>query len=318
MRFAAIACVLAVVLAGCVGGAGPKASGTPGNGSNATSPQQDDPKDPAGTPAPDLVNGTTFTYEADGVFNPDGSFTVVVRHRDAGYLFAGAGPADLVGEVVWGRVWFGPQDAELDPVTDEGSPSRLFDFPLRDGKTWDWAGREDWPVVARAADVPVPGGGTEPGFEMTMESGDAGGWTWTYAPSVGYVTRLTSTGSSGTTYYDLTLTSVGTAEEATWFDARGESAGECAGGDEPAKQTTLSVSDADAVVVSTGFAGNGSAAIQPPPTSQMGPVGWLWTSPDEDWSYQRIEAADGDWTLGAASNARYACIFAQAVTWIDA
>lgn len=316
MRLAVLVALLSVAVAGCLGGAGPGPAGPTLNGTENPDRDVDGAAAPNGTSTPDLADGTSFTYRGEGLYNLDGTFTVVVRERDDGYLFAGAGPGDLVEEVMWDRVWFGRQDEDLDPVADEGSPARLFDFPLTHNKTWRWADREDWPVVARRAEVPVPGGGTEDGFEMTMATGADHEWMWTYAPSVGYVTRLTSA-DADVTYYDLALTDVGTVEDATWFDPVTAAEGVCAGGTTPPEQGRLSVSGADAVVVSTGFAGNGSAAVQPPPTSQEGPTAWTHTGPDATWDYARVEAADGDWTLGAASPDRYACIVARAVTWLE-
>lgn len=325
---------MALLLAGCIGqtgddgdlsdGAGPAGTGDGAEGTGGADGTGADAPDagPGPTAAPVLAEGTKLTYRGEGLFNVDGTFSIVVQPPSPeapdggeGYLFAAAGPADLLEEVVWDRVWFGPQDASLNPVVGGESPPRLFDFPLEDGKTWQWDGRPDWPVEARSADVALPDGGTEPGFEMTMDAGGQGTrWTWTYAPSVGYVTRLTSA-DDGATYYDLTLESVDRADGWTWFEPATDTTGVCAGGDGPAGQATLTVSGASSVVISTGILGRGTAAVTPPPTSQMGPVTWLWPQPSDDWGYDLVDGADGDWTLAAASPDTYACAFARAVTW---
>lgn len=308
-------------LAGCLAGPGPgpaKADGSPGT---------DDPGDAvpgnatrvptAEATAPSLEDGTTFTYRSEGLYNLDGTFNVTVRRQASGYLFAGVARADLVEEVVWDRVWFGPQDEELNPVDEQGTVRRLFDFPLRANRTWRWDG-DDGPVVeVLPGKVPVPGeAGTEPGYRMTMETDGGTYWTWTYAPSVGYVTRLTSRDDE-TTYDDLTLIEVGTADAATWFEPATETAGVCAGGTEPTGQTTLPVSGAASIVASVGVNGRGTAAIQPPPASQMGPVAWFWPGGDRTWTYTTIDAADGDWSLAASSPDAYACAFARGVAWTD-
>lgn len=316
-RLHALALAALLVLAGCLAGpsSGPERAPDPTADAAIDAPAPDG--NTTGVPRPDLPVGRTWVYEASGAWNEDGPFGVVVAEATGdGYLFAGRAPEDLAETVIFSHFWQGPQDRDLNRRYDGDPTARpLFDFPLRDGKTWAW---DVGNVTARATSVPTPSG-TAQGFEMTLSDTEAFEARWTYAPEVGYVTRL-EYGFLDTTVYDLTLQQTTTSAGWTWFET-GPAASTCGDptGDPPNHAATLDIPEGhDAVVVGAGGQGGGRSDVVPPPD---GPGPWSYEHAEgENWDYEVLEGTPGTWTLAAAEDPQpefpgYFCTFAQAVTW---
>jgi hypothetical protein len=285
------------------------------------------PETSQGVQAPELAEGTAFTFDAAGAFNRLGSVTVVVASNTSeGYLFTGATPEDLVEEVVFSRAWLGELDASLNRLGDDGEPVwRFFDWPLEDGATWTVVEDPDVEVTAERTDVPTPSGPAA-GFRIHGEGGDSA-LEYTYAPEVGYLTSLTWT-ILDTTLFDLTLTGVGTSETALWYEA-GPRASTC--GDPTSSTpvtptaTTLEVpGDADAVVAASGSVGEGETVAQPPPSANGSQPHVVQHGPEEQWFYDELPGRSGTWELtargqpGPVAPGTYVCATLQAVTWVDA
>ncbi len=302
--------VLTIALAGCVTDDAPSVAA--GDSNEATPPPatEQDATGVAMTEAPVLPVGRAWTYETTHLYDGDGPITIVVaRATPTGYLFAGATTADLVGEVAWGRVWFGERDLGLrllprgpDPLGWKG-----FDFPLFDGKTWDM-GRYD--VTARATSVSTPNG-PEDGYriERTVEDGLV---YWDYAPSVGYFTRFHSE-YAGVVYADLRLASMSTANAWTWYDLgpRGQSA------ESPGGAAQLEVpAGYDAVVISAGASRGGRIDVLPPATSREAP--WTFASDtDEAWAHAVYPAHEGAWTFATSDrNDGFGGVWLQVAKWV--
>jgi hypothetical protein len=265
----------------------------------------DERQAPASVPAPDLEAGWSWTYATAGVYNTGDAFTIVVAEAGPdGYLFAGAGPEDVVEDVVWGRTWFGPMDRDLvlDPQRASGTfPEAhivLFDFPLEDGKTWDSGAAT---VTARATDVPGPNGLTLPGFKMTLGSD---GPTWTYAPSIGYLTSYRSN------VLDIVIDEVGTSDSWTWYEPGPRVSAWMLHAD------TMDVpAESDAVIASAGGQGAAAATVTPAP----GGVPWTFqTSDTYGYEYVILPANEGAWSASAVAGAgSTGGVDAVAVTWLQ-
>lgn len=266
------------------------------------------------TPAPDLEPGTAFVYAAGGHWDLVPSFTVVVAQAsDEGYLLTGQTRTDLVGEVFLERAWFGVRDAELNREPTDGHPEgwQLFDFPLHDGKTW-YRGQQR--VTAHAAPVPTPDG-TEPGYVMTLGGGpgDDYGITYTYAPSVGYLTSYTYTWN-GRSMFDISLTEVTRSETWTWYEegpvhelsaARGTEV-------EPFQQAP----GYDHLVVYAGGS-EGTVAMVSPPELSRTPWTYQVDGKHEAFTGTLLEATQGSWTLALQKPQEgHAYLGTVAVRWI--
>lgn len=310
MRWAAV--LLLVLFAGCLAPEPPPAQPSPcgageicacddcGGCDAADSVPCPSPAVPGARPH--LTPGRSWTYTADGLYDIDTEFTVVVARSDAdGVLLAGQTEECIKGAAVWGRVWMGERDGELN---EEGY--RMFDWPLADGKSWKLTDAIE--VTARAANISVPGG-TAPGFVI---SGGAEGSTveYEYADSIGYLVRFRSA-RGDVAYADIELKESGPSESWLWFE-RGPRA--FAGGEQPA--AVLQVPDGyDSVVASAGGASGGKARLVPPPTAGEP---WAYDADGaEAWVGTVREATAGPWTLAATSPpGGFGWLEAVAVKWV--
>ncbi|MDX1612046.1 MAG: hypothetical protein R3185_06725, partial [Candidatus Thermoplasmatota archaeon] len=204
-----------LLLAGCLTGqAGPGPAEGP-DAPGARVGQGQDAPDASGVPAPTLRPGTAFTFATAGLQDGEEEVTAVVaRSGPDGYLLAGADQGDLATGIAFSRWWLGPVDAHLNPQHPETGErmDHILSFPLYNGKTWPLGNHN---VTARAAPVPVPGGLAE-GFEMRWGYG-RGNLTWTYAPSIGYLTTY-QWEEKGTVLEAARLTDVGQASAWTWYE----------------------------------------------------------------------------------------------------
>lgn len=271
---------------------------------------QESQREADGLPAPDLEVGTAWTYEASGRWDLTDRFTVVVAEAsEEGYLFAGAEPSDLKGEVHLERAWFGHRDAELNrlpsPQHPEGWP--ILDFPLYDGKTWN---RGVHKVTAHAAPVETPSG-FEPGYRMSLGD-DSFNVTWTYAPSVGFLTSYTYTWE-GAPRFDIRLAEQPTLTEALWYET-----GPVAETDDEGEvhAATLDVPDGfDHVMAYAGGTDGAAGTVLPAPGGQ---APWLFSvdRTGEAFFAELFEATPGPWTLTASHrDGGFAFVWAVAVDW---
>lgn len=264
--------------------------------------------------APDLVPGTAWTYRQNNLYDAEDEITVVVATAGpSGYLFAGASEADLSGEIVWGRVWFGERDRNLALVPRDKDPGGWngLDFPLHDGKSWEMARGT---VTARAGPVASPEGLVD-GFVISRDVED-GEVFWEYAPSIGFVTRYVSR-IGGVTYTDMTLTRMAHSSTYTWYEGAEWSESFA----DPADAKTRDLPGSyDAVVVSAGCAFGGQVALTPPAGSGMEPWRFTCDGPEE-WASGTLPAAAGNWGLASSvlhdpGNA-FAGVWMRPVTWIE-
>lgn len=304
MRFPLI--LAALVVAGCLGDdpAPPPDAVPSARGEEGTPAVGDE-----GLAAPALPVGRAWTYDAAIFYDPPETVTVVVASNASGYLFAGATPEDLVGEILWGRFWHGEVDEQL------STPDwRLFEFPLVDGKTWDLF--EGVVVTARATDVQALGR-TMPGFAMTATV-DANAYRWEYAPEIGYLTKYERT-RDGEMRDSLYLRAMRDGAPWLWFEMgafleatdRGAFPPEAPiGGD---AQRLEVPEGSDAVVASGGGAGGGRAELR-----GVGGESWTWEAADEEsWGAAVFEAPSATWTLAAVSPPEgFGWLCAAAVTWV--
>ncbi len=301
-----IALSLLLILPGCLGS---DPDEPPGDGVPDEPDEQ--PEQANGTGPPELVPGMAWTYTSSGVYNTGGEVTIVVARADEdGYLLAGQDPADLVEQIVWGNPILGPLDRELNPIpSEEGGTWMAFDWPLVDGKTWtDEEGRTHT-VEARTLETPA---GSTDGFLLTRTSEGGSNVTWTYAPSIGYLTSF-ELESRGVVWERFDLVGMGSAGSWTWFERfeRFE-----AGGDQATAEPFEVPGERDALVVSAGGRDSARVVLTPPPGS--GGEAWNYQAPeDQAWTYGVLDAHPGTWLAGtAAPEDGFGWFAAEAVTWI--
>ena len=306
MRAWAVLAVVTALVTGCT-------DADPGgqNGANDTADAREDPGRetiPEGVGAPELVVGTSFTFRNDGIYDGEERFTTVVARADErGYLLAGATEADLPSVIAWGRPFFGEKGRELTEREGEG----MYDFPLVDGKTWSWGELE---VTATAARVVTPGG-AEDGFEMRTTTAGGTIITWTYAPSIGFLTQW-SWGNERGMYENALLESVGTSTSWVWYEELGRFRTGKVAPDVPLDaQTFEPPGGTDAWAVSAGGMPGNHVVVTPPPGAGQP---WTFESADgEAWATTILPAAAGPWTLEAAwPQEGYAHAEIVAVTWL--
>lgn len=296
-----LAAAAVLLLAGCLG-----AQEDPGAGHAITRedvllpPWQHQRAPPdGGALAPDLTLGTTFTYRTTGLWDLTDQVTVVVaRAGPTGYLFAAGAPEDLRGEIVLERAWFGTRDTELNRVPTNVHPEgfTLFDFPLYDGKTWR---RGAHVVTATEAKVATPWG-AEDGFRMEVAGTDFS-IRYTYAPSVGYLSRYTYTWDDRV-LFDLTLEDVGTTDAWVWYEVIGVA--EATDGDLSPSGVFHVPSAADAIVVYAGGSAGARGVVTPPPGTsapwtfevagrEQGFVSVVLPASQGPWGHARVEPGGG-------------------------
>lgn len=254
-----------------------------------------------GVPRSSLPVGLALTYEAAGAWDRLGEVTVVVASNGSqGQLFAGRSRSDLAEEMAFPcRPWMGDLDADLNPLGSDGTPYwKLFDWPLKDGKSWTFDDDPAVEVTAERASIPGPGGPRE-GIRIQGGSENLD-LTYTYDPDVGYLTTFQEDWR-GTRVLDLRLVEVARSEEWIWGEV-GEEASTCGdptGTSPPPPASTLDVpSEADAVFATAGSIGDGTTSVTPPPTNGSEP----WTHehvPEEQWVYEAFDALEGAWSLEA-------------------
>jgi hypothetical protein len=196
----------AAALAGCLGtdsggtDGAPDADAPDGGSDGGSDDGEDD--EPAGYATPRWSPGLWWSYNYS-LAGETGTVTFAVQaEEDDRYTLLANGTHHAAVDVLRDLAYVGPVRAEDLAGLVDGEPVRFFEWPLRDGRTWTttWNGIERT-HDASEADLEVPGG-TLPGMEITSTAGGETLATYTYAPAVGWFTRLEIPGRNLT--YELT------------------------------------------------------------------------------------------------------------------
>lgn len=266
---------------------------------------------------PSLAEGTVFVYATEGPTSANGSVRLVVADLDeGGYLLAGGNGTDLAGEIHHDRPWIGPVDERLNPRDEAGGSLRLFDWPLRDGKTWTLDAEAGIEVTANRSTVPGPGGEV-PGFAVHGGSGSVN-VSYTYAPSVGYLTSY-AVREADQVLHEATLVEVDGGGEPVWYEA-GTSHRACSDWPTDSARRFEVAADRDAIVAASVSTGPGTVTLVPPPAAGDPPHVRALEDPYR-WRYDLVPAREGAWTMSAHSrtptqvSGALVCVSAVAVSW---
>ena len=130
--------------------------------------------------------GNWWAYDA--TFHQDKTYAIalVVHKGDASGFRLGSN----ISSGFFGLPFSGNVTPELNPEIG-GKVWPMFQFPLSDGKSWEYhLFGYDATTTAYAAIVDVPGVGPQPGFRLEASSYGQVFAKYDYAPSVGWFTRL--------------------------------------------------------------------------------------------------------------------------------
>ncbi len=313
----ALAVVCALTFSGCSGAPTSEGDGpTSGPAAPGTNPSAN-----LTALAPTLQAGQSWTYRTTGYWDSTDEITVVVASAGpSGYLFAGKGEADLMDEVTWDRIFFGPMDRNLQHSGSAGlTKSQLLTFPMSNGTTWRLHGMN---VTARPAEISTPSG-QMPGFRI-LGAEEWGRVEVEYAPAIGNVVRYTSF-FSGNAEPDSSLELLRTGNETSWVwfnrDAEvyaEEAVSDPAGFDPMNPQATLpaeppaqlAVPGSSDVVVLWVIAEVGSKAIvtRPPPEQP-------WTHDglgNPNFVIATLPATEGNWLVSGVAGGPTGWVYIQA------
>lgn len=241
--------------------------------------------------------GTTWTYAATGGWDLGERETVVVAQMEGdGYLFAAASREDLHDTIIWGRPWHGNMDANLNPTAELWQDKPFFDWPLVDGKNWTWGNQI---ATARSEDVPIIGG-TEPGFRVSV-AGSSWERSWTYAPSVGWLTSSRWSDGAGDVYEEILLQDVSEGTQGVWYEPGAYGYAGAHSGDPVAVGPNVSVermtlADGYDEIVFIGLGLPGTTGTVHSPAAPESP--WTYEGAGYwEWSVHVAPAEPGEWAF---------------------
>jgi hypothetical protein len=278
-----------------------------------------EPMLPGPQAAPTLAKGTTWTYRANGTWDLETGFSVVVASvAPGGYLFAATKKDDIGSIIVWDRPWFGQRDLDLNPILLDGSPGRqYYEFPLEDGKSWSLSPNGLTVTAARAV-IATPHG-KEAGF-IIKGANDDQRYEYDYAPSLGFFTRFVwQVGDE--IRYNAVLTATSMSAEWVWFERTTESLYVYWSPDpDTMPKGTLTVPEGTDVVSVIGYGDVGARGEVVPPAEPQ--RAWSFEgkgccSQADSWIHEVLPATPGDWQfVVAGTHEAYAGLEAAAAKWI--
>lgn len=185
------ALALALVAAGCLGG-GSETGSDPdpgvGDGTDPGGPGEDD--EPQGFEAPRWGPGVWWEYNVTRGDETSSVVFAVQEVSDDRYTLLANGTDHAARDAIEDLAYVGPVRTDDLAGLVDGEPVRFFEWPLQDGTTWTttWNGVERT-HEARTTRVTIPGGSLQ-GAEIESTAGDRTLATYSYAPAVGWFTRL--------------------------------------------------------------------------------------------------------------------------------
>lgn len=326
MRWTPLALGLALLAAGCIGMSGDETTEQPAaEEASATSTSQAETGAAGATETtsetaatvPTWQIGDWWTYELSTPHDTREVTFVVQDKTDGTYQLLVDDRQLALLDALYDIAYIGALQVETLAAGQGPDATRLFHWPLEDGKRWttQWDG-EQRGIMVDAAEVPLASG-TGPGFELVAASDGEPAANYTYAPAVGWFTRL-HLPEIGVTYE---LVDAGSGSTETVLDATAEQVHEDS--DRPAGAETFTVPEgADELAVQRG--GDGPVFAQA--VVLVGPEGTphpLVTEPCLDcspYASTTVDAVPGEWTLTWAVTDRPATAGIHAwldVWWLD-